>query len=466
MQQDVHRCIEKKDDRDPHHHDGDSGDGAERRYQERAVVAASVGDGGDSQKYTSQSAQNAYMAAELVDDDHESEKEHDLIAKIEDLEMTIQQVTGVIDVLKAEIVEMQMQSRRAGEDREKENKEFQIPVVDQREMKKLLQVKQIEIKPEAPMRRRWRELETEACMSQACKIVRVEKVVLPLATGALSGVGLGDKAQALGQGWQRQDRRGVLVEQFAHQGAPDHRPALQAEKLNETMAEPKFVKTTAELEEDEVKASSLTRPFGQMSLVKTCAQKEDGGEVDLLEFNMKPPSRAGSVVSSRVLFGASAGRSGTASSARTSKRRTPGVLGLWSGFERGMRRRRGEGCCWACGGRHHRARVCPWRNRAEINAVSVEPLSQSRKSSPCVNAGSQVEMPACVGLCDDLVHVLRTKFNHIGALRFYDAAKLRVMLQEALDEVREALVKITRGRVDWIYDKKAEAVQCVYLADA
>merc|ERR1712100_312370 len=62
----------------------------------------------------------------------------DLIAKIEDLEMTIKQLTEAIDKLKAEIAEMQVQLKRAGEDREKENKEFQMTVADQRATQKLL----------------------------------------------------------------------------------------------------------------------------------------------------------------------------------------------------------------------------------------------------------------------------------------------------------------------------------------
>merc|ERR1711957_1063679 len=41
--------------------------------------------------------------------------------------------------LKAEIAEMQVQLKRAGENREKENKEFQMTVADQRETQKLLQ---------------------------------------------------------------------------------------------------------------------------------------------------------------------------------------------------------------------------------------------------------------------------------------------------------------------------------------
>merc|ERR1719356_1466662 len=52
--------------------------------------------------------------------------------------MTIDQLTKAIDTLKAEIAEMQVQLKRAGEDREKQNKEFQTTVADQRETQKLL----------------------------------------------------------------------------------------------------------------------------------------------------------------------------------------------------------------------------------------------------------------------------------------------------------------------------------------
>merc|ERR1712084_125183 len=62
----------------------------------------------------------------------------DLIAKIEDLEMTIKALTEAIETLKGEIAEMQLQMKRAGEDREKENKEFQMTVADQRETQRLL----------------------------------------------------------------------------------------------------------------------------------------------------------------------------------------------------------------------------------------------------------------------------------------------------------------------------------------
>merc|ERR1719377_190628 len=53
--------------------------------------------------------------------------------------MTIDELTKAIDTLKAEIAEMQVQLKRAGEDREKENKEFQLTVADQRATQKLLQ---------------------------------------------------------------------------------------------------------------------------------------------------------------------------------------------------------------------------------------------------------------------------------------------------------------------------------------
>merc|ERR1712072_1248492 len=62
----------------------------------------------------------------------------DLTATIEDLDSTIEQLTKAIDQLKAEIAEMQVQLKRAGEDREKENKEFQMTVADQRATQKLL----------------------------------------------------------------------------------------------------------------------------------------------------------------------------------------------------------------------------------------------------------------------------------------------------------------------------------------
>jgi chromosome segregation ATPase len=75
---------------------------------------------------------------QLQTEKKEREKE-DLLAKIEGLETSIKQLAEAIETLKAEIAEMQVQLKRAGEDREKENKMFQTVVADQRETQKLLQ---------------------------------------------------------------------------------------------------------------------------------------------------------------------------------------------------------------------------------------------------------------------------------------------------------------------------------------
>merc|ERR1719254_397532 len=66
-------------------------------------------------------------------------EKQDLIAKIEVLQTTIKELTDAINTLKSEIAEMQVQLKRAGEDREKQNKEFQTTVSDQRATQKLLQ---------------------------------------------------------------------------------------------------------------------------------------------------------------------------------------------------------------------------------------------------------------------------------------------------------------------------------------
>ncbi|KAL9139361.1 putative conserved tandem protein 10, partial [Amphidinium carterae] len=73
-----------------------------------------------------------------LETEKKTREKEDLTALIEDLEMTIKQLTEAIDTLKAEVAEMQVQLKRAGEDREKENKEFQTTVADQRETQKLL----------------------------------------------------------------------------------------------------------------------------------------------------------------------------------------------------------------------------------------------------------------------------------------------------------------------------------------
>merc|ERR550514_694063 len=75
---------------------------------------------------------------ELQTEKKTREKE-DVLAKIDDLTLTIKQLTDAIETLKAEIAEMQVQLKRAGEDRETQNKEFQTVVADQRATQKLLQ---------------------------------------------------------------------------------------------------------------------------------------------------------------------------------------------------------------------------------------------------------------------------------------------------------------------------------------
>merc|ERR1711953_354971 len=73
-----------------------------------------------------------------LETERKERQKSDQIAKIEDLEMQIDALNKAIDNLKSEIAEMQVQMKRAGEDREKENKEFQTTVADQRATAKLL----------------------------------------------------------------------------------------------------------------------------------------------------------------------------------------------------------------------------------------------------------------------------------------------------------------------------------------
>merc|ERR1719453_2671400 len=62
----------------------------------------------------------------------------DLTAKIEDLASSVDTLAKDIETLKADVAELGVQLKRAGEDREKENKEFQIVVADQRATSKLI----------------------------------------------------------------------------------------------------------------------------------------------------------------------------------------------------------------------------------------------------------------------------------------------------------------------------------------
>merc|ERR1712039_1146713 len=70
--------------------------------------------------------------------EEKTRKKEDLTLRIETLEMDIDALKKAIDALKAEIGEMQVQLKRASEDRETQNKEFQMTVADQRATQKLL----------------------------------------------------------------------------------------------------------------------------------------------------------------------------------------------------------------------------------------------------------------------------------------------------------------------------------------
>jgi len=62
----------------------------------------------------------------------------DLEAKIDDQKMTISELVKAMDQLKRQIAEAKVQMKRASEDREKANSEFQVIVADQRATEKLL----------------------------------------------------------------------------------------------------------------------------------------------------------------------------------------------------------------------------------------------------------------------------------------------------------------------------------------
>merc|ERR1719218_425600 len=68
-----------------------------------------------------------------------TDEKSDLEASIADLGSTIETLTSDLANLKAEIQEMNVQVKRASEDREAENKEFQQTVADQRATQQILQ---------------------------------------------------------------------------------------------------------------------------------------------------------------------------------------------------------------------------------------------------------------------------------------------------------------------------------------
>jgi hypothetical protein len=72
------------------------------------------------------------------DSDNKVRDKGDLTAKVEDLGMSIDTLTKDIDNLKADVTDLGVQLKAAGADREKQNKEFQVVVADQRATMKLL----------------------------------------------------------------------------------------------------------------------------------------------------------------------------------------------------------------------------------------------------------------------------------------------------------------------------------------
>merc|ERR1719472_415469 len=74
---------------------------------------------------------------DMAQDDKSKEMEK-LDAKIADLTSQIEELTSSIATLTAEVAESTTQLKRAGEDREMQNSDFQTVVADQRATKKLL----------------------------------------------------------------------------------------------------------------------------------------------------------------------------------------------------------------------------------------------------------------------------------------------------------------------------------------
>merc|ERR1719407_34074 len=93
------------------------------------ALAASAG----LDAFTKELAENE--KATMIAQDEKS----DLEAHIEDLKSTIDTLTKDIKAKEAEVAEMQVQIKRASEDREMENKEFQQTVADQRATQQILQ---------------------------------------------------------------------------------------------------------------------------------------------------------------------------------------------------------------------------------------------------------------------------------------------------------------------------------------
>lgn len=73
-----------------------------------------------------------------ADTEAKTRDKDDLTAKVADLTTSVDTLGKEIEALKAEVTELGVQIKRAGEDREKENAEFQLVVADQRATAKLL----------------------------------------------------------------------------------------------------------------------------------------------------------------------------------------------------------------------------------------------------------------------------------------------------------------------------------------
>merc|ERR1719401_1086886 len=70
--------------------------------------------------------------------DKKTAKHGDVLKEIEQLENEIQTLTDELAALNKEIAEMSLQLKHAGEDREQQNKEFQVTLADQRETLKIV----------------------------------------------------------------------------------------------------------------------------------------------------------------------------------------------------------------------------------------------------------------------------------------------------------------------------------------
>merc|ERR1719174_3662979 len=66
-----------------------------------------------------------------LDTERKTREKEDLVAKIEDLDMTMKMLADTITMLQSDIFDMNKQLKKAGEERAKQNKEFQQTVADQ-----------------------------------------------------------------------------------------------------------------------------------------------------------------------------------------------------------------------------------------------------------------------------------------------------------------------------------------------